>query len=270
MNYQQLTQFIFKQKSYLCVGLDIDFEKIPNYLQNKENIFENIAFFAKKIIDATKQYCVAYKINTAFYEVYGAKGWALMQEILDYIPKTHFTIADAKRGDIGNTSTKYAKAFFETLNFDSVTVAPYMGADSVQPFLEYENKWVILLALTSNTGNQDFQRLNLENSQKVFEKVLQVSSQWADETKMMYVVGATNPLELKEIRQKYPKYFFLVPGVGAQGGDLQEVSKVAMNDSCGLLVNASRSILYASNQEDFAKKAEEEAQCMQKIMQSYL
>ncbi|TAE47579.1 MAG: orotidine-5'-phosphate decarboxylase [Cytophagales bacterium] len=267
MNYSALKNFILKQKSYLCVGLDTDEIKIPTHLQKNTN---GIIDFNKAIIEATKDFCVAYKINTAFYEAYGVKGWEIIEKTLDFIPSTHFKIADAKRGDIGNTSDKYAQTFFHTFNFDAVTVAPYMGKDSIQPFLNYENKWVILLALTSNEGNKDFQHLALENGQKLFEKVLETSQNWADENKMMYVIGATNPEELKIIRQKYPSHFFLVPGVGAQGGDLNEVSQAALNQNIGLLINASRSILYASPQIDFAEKAKEEAQKMQKEMEKWI
>lgn len=267
MNYLALKDLILKQKSYLCVGLDTDETKIPTHLQKNIN---GIIDFNKAIIEATKDFCVAYKINTAFYEAYGAKGWEIIEKTLDFIPSTHFKIADAKRGDIGNTSDKYAQTFFHTFNFDAVTAAPYMGKDSIQPFLNYENKWVILLALTSNEGNKDFQHLVLENGQKLFEKVLETSQNWADENKMMYVVGATNPEELKIIRQKYPSHFFLVPGVGAQGGNLNEVSQAALNQNIGLLINASRSILYASPQIDFAEKAKEEAQKMQKEMEKWI
>ncbi|TAE74681.1 MAG: orotidine-5'-phosphate decarboxylase [Bacteroidetes bacterium] len=267
MTYATLINFIKKQKSYLCVGLDSDENKIPVFLQKNTNA---IIDFNKAIIDATADFCVAYKINTAFYEAYGTKGWEIIEKTLEFIPKTHFKIADAKRGDIGNTSDKYAQTFFETFNFDAVTVAPYMGEDSVMPFLKYKNKWVILLALTSNQGSKDFQQLTLENGQKVFEKVLETSQNWGNENNLMYVIGATNPLELKQIREKYPKHFFLVPGVGAQGGDLNEVSKAALNDNVGLFINASRSILYASNQEDFAEKAKKEAQKMQKEMEKWI
>jgi orotidine-5'-phosphate decarboxylase len=267
MNYQQLTDFIHQQKSYLCVGLDTDESKLPAHFQNS---YTSVIDFNKAIIEATADYCVSYKINTAFYEAQGKKGWEIIEKTLSFIPKTHFVIADAKRGDIGNTSDKYAQTFFKTFDFDAVTVAPYMGEDSVSPFLKYENKWTILLALTSNQGNQDFQRLTLENGQKLFENVLETSQEWANHEKIMYVIGATNPLELKQIREKYPHHFFLVPGVGTQGGDLEEVSQAALNDNIGLLVNASRSILYASSDIYFAEKAKEEAQKMQKVMEKYI
>ncbi len=267
MTYSNLVDFIHQQKSYLCVGLDSDETKIPIHLQKNTNA---IIDFNREIIDVTADFCVAYKINTAFYEAYGAKGWEIIEKTLEFIPKTHFKIADAKRGDIGNTSDKYAQTFFQTFDFDAVTVAPYMGKDSIMPFLNYENKWVILLALTSNEGNKDFQHLTLENGQKLFEKVLETSQNWGNENKIMYVIGATNPIELKSIREKYPKHFFLVPGVGAQGGDLNEVSQTAINDNIGLFINASRSILYASNGYDFAEKAKEEAQKMQKEMEKWI
>lgn len=262
MTKQELINQIKKKQSFLCVGLDTDLTKIPAHLlKEKDPIFE----FNKQIIDATYDLCVAYKPNTAFYEVLGSKGWEALQKTLEYIPKEHFTIADAKRGDIGNTSSMYAKAFFETLNFDSITVAPYMGEDSVTPFLQFKDKWVILLALTSNKGADDFQFFE-EDKIKLFEKVLQQSKKWGDDEVLMYVVGATRPKMLQEIRKIVPNNFLLVPGVGAQGGSLAEVCKFGMNKDVGLLVNSSRGIIYAGNDENFAKKSRVETQKIQKEM----
>jgi orotidine-5'-phosphate decarboxylase len=267
MKKEELVKQIKSKESYLCVGLDTDLKKIPSGLLKYEDpIFE----FNKRIIDATHDFCVAYKPNIAFYEALGSKGWDALAKILEYIPKEIFTIADAKRGDIGNTSGLYARAFFDNLDFDSVTVAPYMGEDSVTPFLEFEDKWVILLALTSNTGSQDFQKLRLENGKYLYEEVLEKSTQWGTASNLMYVVGATQATLLKDIRKIIPDHFLLVPGVGAQGGSLEEVSQNGMNKDCGLLVNASRSIIYASSGEDFAVKAKEEAQKLRDEMKSYL
>ena len=269
MNKQQLIQQIQKKKSFLCVGLDTDINKIPQDLLTLEDpIFE----FNKQIINKTAEFAVAYKPNTAFYEVYGAKGWLSLERTIQYIKINHpeiFIIADAKRGDIGNTSANYAKAFFNTLKADALTVAPYMGKDSVEPFLGFEDKWVILLALTSNKGSQDFQYLDIQQK-KLYEKVLQTATTWAGSDKMMFVVGATHPEELGEIRKTLPDYFFLVPGVGAQGGDLQTVAKYGLNKDCGLLVNSSRGIIYASNKFDFADRAAEEAQKLQHQMAALL
>ena len=270
MTYEELFGHIKQKQSYLCVGLDTDIKKIPAHLLKEQDpIFE----FNKQIIDATADYCVSYKPNIAFYEALGARGWESLQKTLDYIPKTHFSIADAKRGDIGNTSGLYARTFFDPassgLDFDSVTVAPYMGADSVTPFLEFEGKWVILLALTSNPGSADFELLDTPHG-KVYERVLQTSQQWAGADRMMYVVGATQTKDLAHIRTLVPDHFLLVPGVGAQGGNLEEVSKYGMNKSCGLLVNASRSIIYAGNGADFAQKATAEAKSLQQEMGVYL
>jgi len=270
MTYEALFDQISQKKSYLCVGLDTDIRKIPAHLQKESDpIFE----FNKQIIDATADYCVSYKPNIAFYEALGAKGWESLQKTVEYIPKSHFTIADAKRGDIGNTSGLYARTFFDPsssgLNFDSVTVAPYMGSDSVTPFLDFEGKWVILLALTSNAGGSDFQRLETDEG-LLYEQVLKTSQTWAGHDRMMYVVGATQAHDLANIRTIVPEHFLLVPGVGAQGGNLEEVSRYGMNKSCGLLVNASRSIIYASSGLDFAQKAKEEAQTLQKEMAIYL
>jgi len=262
MTKQELINQIKQKKSFLCIGLDTDITKIPQYLLKEEDpIFE----FNKQIIDATKDLCVAYKPNTAFYESLGAKGWESLEKTIDYIPKDIFTIADAKRGDIGNTSKMYAKAFLETLNFDSVTVAPYMGNDSVEPFLEIKDKWVILLALTSNKGADDFQFFDNGN-EKLFERVLKQSKQWGDDENLMYVVGATRPEMFAEIRSIVPDSFLLVPGVGAQGGSLSEVCKYGMNKDCGLLVNSSRGIIYVGNDENFAVAARNSALQIQKEM----
>ena len=261
MNYQRLVEIIRERKSYLCVGLDTDPAKIPAGVSMLE--------FNKAIIDATKPYCVAYKPNIAFYECLGAEGWEILEETVKYIGNDHFTIADAKRGDIGNTSTYYAKTFFETYGFDSVTVAPYMGKDSVQPFLAFENKWAIVLALTSNPGAMDFQ-LFQQGDKKLFEEVLEKVSTWGTPENTMYVVGATRADMLVDIRKIVPNHFLLVPGVGAQGGSLEEVAKYGMNENVGLLVNASRSILYASNGIDFASAAEKEAKSIQLAMAATL
>ncbi|PWJ57160.1 orotidine-5'-phosphate decarboxylase [Dyadobacter jejuensis] len=270
MTYDTLYAHILEKESYLCVGLDTDIRKIPSHLlKEKDPIFE----FNRQIIDATLPYCVSYKPNIAFYEALGAKGWESLQKTMEYIPKTHFTIADAKRGDIGNTSSLYARTFFDPsasgFDFDSVTVAPYMGSDSVLPFLEFENKWVILLALTSNQGGSDFQRLQTPEG-PLYEQVLRTSQQWAGADRMMYVVGATQTQDLAHIRTLVPDHFLLVPGVGAQGGSLQEVSRIGMTSRCGLLINASRSIIYASNGQDFALRAGEEAHKLQQEMAQYL
>jgi len=267
MTRAELLAEIKRKQSFLCVGLDTDLNKIPKFLLEKEDpVFE----FNKAIIDATKDYCVAYKPNIAFYESLGEKGWASLRKTLEYIPKNIFTIADAKRGDIGNTSQLYAKAFFENNQFDSVTVAPYMGEDSVTPFLEYENKWVILLALTSNKGSLDFQQQVLVTGEKVFEKVLKVSSHWGNSGNLMYVVGATRGEDIGEVRKHVPDHFFLVPGVGAQGGSLDDVVKYGMTKDCGLLVNSSRGIIYASDDSDFGFHAGEAAQVLQLEMASHL
>jgi orotidine-5'-phosphate decarboxylase len=267
MNRQELFKEISNKKSYLCVGLDTDIKKIPSILlKEKDPIFE----FNKQIIDATEKYCVAYKPNLAFYESLGSKGWESLEKTMEYIPKNIFTIADAKRGDIGNTSGLYARAFFDNMNFDSVTVAPYMGEDSVKPFLEFKDKWVILLALTSNIGSKDFQIQKLENDEELFMKVIKVSKSWGDPSNLMYVVGATKADMFVRIRKELPDSFFLVPGVGAQGGDLQAVSKAGMNKECGLLVNSSRGIIYASSGNDFASQAAKEAKLLKDEMERYL
>lgn len=267
MTLQEIVAQIKKKKSFLCVGLDTDLSKIPAHLLDLEDpIFE----FNKAIIDATKDFCIAYKPNTAFYECYGPKGWESLKKTMDYIPKDCLTIADAKRGDIGNTSTYYAKTFFEYLNCDAVTVAPYMGEDSVTPFLAFENKWVILLALTSNKGAMDFQMIQDENKEELYKKVLKKSSVWGTDENLMYVVGATRAEEIAEVRALVPNHFFLVPGVGAQGGSLQDVVQYGWNDNCGLLVNSSRGIIYASNELNFAEKAGEEARKIQREMSEIL
>lgn len=269
MNKQELIYQIKAKKSFLCVGLDTDIKKIPQHLMSEE---DPVFAFNKAIIDATAEYAVAYKPNTAFYEVYGAKGWTSLEKTINYIKENHpeiFVIADAKRGDIGNTSSNYARAFFETLKADAITVAPYMGVDSVEPFLGFDDKWVILLALTSNKGSKDFQYLNADGKE-LYKNVLMKSQEWADENKMMYVVGATHPEELGEIRKMLPHHFFLVPGVGAQGGDLQAVARYGLNDQVGLLVNSSRGIIYASNGEDFAERAAAEAKKLQQLMEELL
>ena len=269
MNKQQLIEQIKQKQSFLCVGLDTDINKIPqDLLAMDDPIFE----FNKQIINKTAPYAVAYKPNTAFYEVYGAKGWQSLERTIQYIKVNHpevFIIADAKRGDIGNTSANYAKAFFNTLKADAITVAPYMGQDSVEPFLNFEDKWVILLALTSNKGSQDFQYLNT-GERLLHQQVLQTATTWATSEQLMFVVGATHPEELGEIRKMLPDYFFLVPGVGAQGGDLQAVAKNGLNDECGLLVNSSRGIIYASKDFDFADRAAEEARTLQQQMAAAL
>ncbi len=260
MNRKELISHINQKKSFLCVGLDTDIQKIPSHLLSLEDpVYE----FNKQIIDATKDLCVAYKPNIAFYESMGSTGWDSLQKTLDYIPEDIFTIADAKRGDIGNTSSMYARTFFENMNFDSVTVAPYMGKDSVSPFLDFENKWAIILAITSNTGSLDFQNIESKDGKKLFQQVLEISKSWGSDKNMMYVVGATRAEELVEIRRIIPNHFLLVPGVGAQGGNLQDIARNGMNSDCGILVNSSRSIIYSGNGLDFAEKARIEAKKLQ-------
>lgn len=267
MNRQELINEIKRKRSFLCVGLDTDLKKIPKHLLSCEDpIFE----FNKQIIDATKDYCVAYKPNIAFYEALGKKGWWSLEKTLNYIPNNIFTIADAKRGDIGNTTNYYAQSFFETYNFDSLTVAPYMGHDSVSPYLEYKNKWVILLGLTSNAGALDFQLQKLMDNSFVFEKVLSLSKEWGSEENMMYVIGATKAEMLEKVRAIIPNHFLLIPGVGAQGGSLEKVAQYGLNKDVGLLVNSSRGIIYASNGEDFAAKAGEKAKEIQQEMEAIL
>lgn len=269
MTTQQLVQEIHKKKSFLCIGLDVDLAKIPKHLLELDDpIFQ----FNKAIIDATHDLCVSYKPNIAFYEAHGLKGWKSLQKTINYLNEKYpdiFTVADAKRGDIGNTSTMYAKAFFEDLNFDSVTVAPYMGKDSVEPFLEFENKHAILLALTSNDGAFDFQTKNVEGKE-LYKVVLETSKIWKNAQKLMYVVGATKADYFTEIRKIIPDSFILVPGLGAQGGNLQDVCKYGMNENIGLLINSSRGIIYASNEKDFAQKAREEALKIQQEMEVIL
>ena len=266
MNRQQLINEIFTKKTFLCVGLDTDINKIPAHLKNED---DPIFAFNKAIIDATAPYCVAYKPNLAFYECYGVKGMLAFEKTIQYIKENHpnhFIIADAKRGDIGNTSKMYAQTFFEEYNLDSVTVAPYMGEDSVKPFLEYDGKWVILLALTSNKGSHDFQLTEDKQGERLFEKVLKKSQEWGTTENLMYVVGATQGKMFEDIRRIAPEHFLLVPGVGAQGGSLQEVCKYGMTKDCGLLVNSSRGIIYASTDTDFAEVAAVKAKELQKEM----
>ncbi len=266
MTRQQLVEQIRKKKSYLCVGLDTDITKIPKHLLAEP---DPVFAFNKAIIDATRDLCVSYKINTAFYEALGVKGWEAMEKTVHYIGNEHFKIADAKRGDIGNTSDQYAKAFFEALPFDSVTVAPYMGEDSVKPFLQYEGKWAIVLGLTSNKGASDFELQQMGDG-LLYEKVLQTVSTWGTPENLMFVVGATQADSFINIRKLTPHHFYLVPGVGAQGGSLKEISEKAMNKDCGILVNASRAIIYASDGEDFAGKAKEITAGYQYEMKKYL
>lgn len=266
MNRQQLINEIFTKKTFLCVGLDTDINKIPAHLKNED---DPIFAFNKAIIDATAPYCVAYKPNLAFYECYGLKGMLAFEKTIQYIKENHpnhFIIADAKRGDIGNTSKMYAQTFFKEYNLDSVTVAPYMGEDSVKPFLEYDGKWVILLALTSNKGSHDFQLTEDKQGERLFEKVLKKSQEWGTTENLMYVVGATQGKMFEDIRRIAPEHFLLVPGVGAQGGSLQEVCKYGMTKDCGLLVNSSRGIIYASTDTDFAEVAAVKAKELQEEM----
>lgn len=269
MTTQQLVAEIKRKKSFLCIGLDVDLTKIPQHLLEEE---DPIFAFNKEIIDATHHLCVAYKPNTAFYEAYGLKGWKALEKTINYINSNHpeiFTIADAKRGDIGNTSSMYAKAFFDDLAFDSVTVAPYMGKDSVEPFLEFEDKHTILLALTSNQGAFDFQTQKV-NDQELYKTVLETSKSWKNSSNLMYVVGATKAEYLAEIRAIIPDSFLLVPGVGAQGGNLQDVCKYGMTNTIGLLINSSRGIIYAGNGKDFAKASSEKAEELQNQMEEIL
>ena len=282
MTRQQLVEQIFSKKTYLCVGLDTDISKIPKHLTTGiDPLFE----FNKMIIDATKDFCVAYKVNTAFYEAEGLKGWQALEKTVNYIPSSHFKIADAKRGDIGNTSSQYARAFFDTMNFDAITVAPYMGEDSVKPFLDYKGKWTILLGLTSNPGAANFELQKIvrqvENPDEgmherkleetyLYEAVLQTASKWGTSDNLMFVIGATQANEFVNIRKICPDHFYLVPGVGAQGGSLKEISEKAMIGDCGLLVNASRAIIYASNVKDFTDAAAKVAKAYADEMKEYL
>lgn len=266
MTRQELVKQIFERKSFLCVGLDTDILKIPEHLRSNSN---PIFSFNKSIIDATAPYCVAYKPNLAFYESLRGEGFAAFEQTIEYLKKfypTHFIIADAKRGDIGNTSLMYAKTFFEEYNLDALTVAPYMGEDSVKPFLEYKNKWVILLALTSNKGSLDFQLTEDKNGQRLFEKVILRSQQWGNDNNLMYVVGATQGRMFEDIRRVAPNSFLLVPGIGAQGGSLQDVCKYGMIKDCGLLINSSRGIIYASTNENYAEAAAQKAKELQAQM----
>jgi orotidine-5'-phosphate decarboxylase len=267
MTREQLFEQIKKRQSYLCVGLDSEWERLPPHLLHYDDpVFE----FNKQIIDATKDLCVAFKPNLAFYEARGPKGWESLRKTLAYIPREHFTIADAKRGDIGNTATQYARAFFDELDCDAITVAPYMGEDSVKPFLAFTGKWAILLALTSNPGSRDFQLDQQENGQPLFEKVMRRAQSWSHPDQLMFVLGATHPEKFAELRAIAPEHFFLVPGVGAQGGSLEGVSRYGFNAQCGLLVNSSRAILFASSGEDFAEKARAEALKTQQAMSQLL
>ncbi|HNG14014.1 MAG TPA: orotidine-5'-phosphate decarboxylase [Saprospiraceae bacterium] len=266
MTRSELVEQIKARKSFLCVGLDTDMSKIPAILNGSDDpAFE----FNKKIIDATQDFCVAYKLNTAFYEANGSAGWESLKKTIEYIPASHFVIADAKRGDIGNTSTMYAKAFFENLQADAVTVAPYMGEDSVRPFLQFNGKWTILLALTSNEGSRDFQYFEINDDLPLYKKVILKSQDWGTTENLMYVVGATRIEQLTEIRQIAPEHFLLIPGVGAQGGSLKEVAEKTLIKDYGILINSSREIIYASSGEDFAEKAAEKAQTLQQEMLRY-
>ncbi len=270
MNKQDLFNQIQKKRSFLCVGLDTDIKKIPTHLLNEE---DPIFAFNKEIIDATADLCVAYKPNLAFYESLGVKGWVAFEKTVEYIKTKYpeqFIIADAKRGDIGNTSEMYARSFFEHMDIDSVTVAPYMGEDSVKPFLIYPDRWVIVLALTSNKGSHDFQLMQDASGERLFEKVMRTAQTWASDDQMMFVVGATQGKLFEDIRKVSPDHFLLVPGVGAQGGSLSEVAQYGMNDHCGLLVNSSRAIIYADNTTDFATVARQEAKKVQEEMDQLL
>lgn len=282
MTRRQLVEQIFSKGTYLCVGLDTDITKIPKHLlSHSDPVFE----FNKQIVDATKNFCVSYKINTAFYEAEGVKGWQALEKTVNYIPSTHFKIADAKRGDIGNTSSQYAKAFFETLNFDAITVAPYMGGDSIKPFLEYKDKWTIVLGLTSNSGSADFElkriikrtelldegvHITRQVEKFLYEEVLEATLKWGTEENLMFVIGATHPAEFSTIRELTPNHFYLVPGVGAQGGSLKGISEKAIINDCGLLVNASRAVIYASGGEDFADAAAKVAREYAREMNQHL
>ncbi len=267
MTKKELVDSIKSKQSYLCVGLDTDVDKLPKGFPKTA---QGVIDFNKVIIDATAEYCVSYKINTAFYESLGVKGWQAMEETLAHIPSTHFTIADAKRGDIGNTSAQYAKTFFEVLPFDAITVAPYMGKDSIDPFLAYTNKCTIVLGLTSNIGSQNFEQQKLASGQFLYESVLEQVASWGTADQIMFVVGATKAKELESIRKIIPAHFILVPGVGAQGGSLEEVTKYGKNKEIGLLVNASRAIIFASSENDFAEKAAMSAKQYAQEMKSLL
>ncbi|MDT8392493.1 MAG: orotidine-5'-phosphate decarboxylase [Bacteroidales bacterium] len=268
MNRQELISQIKEKRSFLCIGLDTDLDKIPRHLLHDD---DPVFAFNKEIIDATHDLAAAYKPNIAFYEAYGAKGWQSLEKTIAYLnEKNVFTIADAKRGDIGNTSGRYARAFLETLNFNAITVAPYMGKDSVGPFLNIPGKWTILLALTSNAGSDDFQMIKTGKGETLYERVIKRSSEWGTPENLMYVVGATKAEMLSAIRDIIPDHFLLVPGVGAQGGSLEEVAKYGLNNDCGILVNSSRGIIYAGNEKDFASRSRQEAQKLQKQMEIIL
>lgn len=270
MNRQKLIEEIRSKNSFLCIGLDVDKNKIPPHLLSEQ---DPVFAFNKAIIDATHHMAVAYKPNTAFYEAYGLEGWKTLERTIDYLNENYpeiFTIADAKRGDIGNTSSRYAEAFFKDLNFDSVTVAPYMGSDSIEPFLAFENKFAIMLALTSNKGGLDFQVIEDNSGEALYERVLKTSLGWANSDRLMYVVGATRPEYFERIRRIVPDHFLLVPGVGAQGGSLKEVCQYGLNSDVGLLINSSRGIIYASQEKDFAAKSAEKAEELQKEMAAIL
>ena len=267
MNKQELINQIKEKKSFLCIGLDTDSAKIPKHLLSLEDpVFE----FNKRIIDETKDLCVAFKLNIAFYESQGINGWKSLMKTIDYIPKDIFTIADAKRGDIGNTSSMYAKTFFESMDFSSITVSPYMGSDSVEPFLKFKNKWVILLALTSNLGSKDFQMISDSNGVNLYENVIRKSAKWAGDDRMMYVVGATQSKLIKEVRKIVPNHFLLVPGIGAQGGSLTEVIENGLNSDYGLLINSSRSIIYSDSSLDFASSARNAAMQIKLEMERFI
>ncbi|MBK9981313.1 MAG: orotidine-5'-phosphate decarboxylase [Saprospiraceae bacterium] len=259
---EYLSQFIHERKTVLTIGLDTDSAKIPSILKG------DVLAFNKEIIDATHDLCVSYKLNFAFYESLGALGWDILEKTIELIPSTHLIIADAKRGDIGNTSEMYARAVYDLLGCDAITVSPYMGSDSVKPFFR-DGKWVIILALTSNEGSADFQQQELKSGKKLHQQVMETSSRWGSADNTMYVLGATHPSEIKSIREKYPEHFFLVPGVGAQGGDLDAICEAGMNHQGGLLINASRSILYAGHGRDFAELGRREAQRLNKVMKNY-
>ncbi|MCS6820387.1 MAG: orotidine-5'-phosphate decarboxylase [Microscillaceae bacterium] len=267
MTKQELTEQILRKQSYLCIGLDTDLNKIPSHLRHEKY---PLVAFNKQIIDATAEYTIAYKLNTAFYEAQGAKGWESMQRTLELIPKNILTIADAKRGDIGNTCDMYAQAFFEALTFDAITLSPYMGKDSLEPFLKYENKWLILLVLTSNESSIDFQFLPLQNGNLLYEQVLTQAQKWANFERLMFVVGATQSESIAKVRKLAPLNFLLIPGIGTQGGDLEAVSKHGFNADIGILVNVSRAVIYASKDKTFAQTAKKEAQNLQALMQNYL
>jgi orotidine-5'-phosphate decarboxylase len=267
MNRIALINHIFEKKSYLCIGLDPDLNLLPGSLGKSPN---DLLDFIKRMIDCTKDHCVSYKPNVAFYESLGSSGWKILEETLAYIPSSHFVIADAKRGDIGNTSGKYASAIFDYLKADAVTVAPYMGSDSIIPFYGYPDKWVIILGLTSNPGSKDFQFLTLDSGEKLYQKVIKESKKWGNESNTMFVVGATHPNELTEIRKIIPNHFILIPGVGAQGGNLKEISAFGLTKEAGLLVNVGRSIIYASKGNDFEEAAAKEAEKIHDEMKIYL